>query len=121
MKAKEQQMNDIKLMKDVSNPAQSFIFFRFKDTLKVEDFGGILDATYRLPQCQEYHSAQNNKKIFIFGDDSYNRTILMYDLFKDEWQMKKLKENMAEKFLNCSASIALSNDLVMITGGGSPP
>lgn len=44
-------MNDIKLMKDVSNPAQSFIFFRFKDTLKVEDFGGILDATYRLPQC----------------------------------------------------------------------
>jgi len=45
----------------------------------------------------------------------------MYDLFKDEWQMKKLKENMAEKFLNCSASIALTNDLVMITGGGSPP
>lgn len=45
----------------------------------------------------------------------------MYDLFKDEWQMKKLKENMAEKFLNCSASISLSNDLVMITGGGSPP
>ena len=45
----------------------------------------------------------------------------MNDLFKDEWQMKKLKENMAEKFLNCSASISLSNDLVMITGGGSPP
>jgi len=35
--------------------------------------------------------------------------------------MKKLKESHPEKFLNCSASIALTNDLIMITGGGSPP
>ena len=57
----------------------------------------------------------------IFGDDSFNRTVLRYDVFKDEWQMKKLKEQMSEKFLNCSASIALTQDLIMITGGGSPP
>lgn len=38
--------------------------------------------------------------------------------------MKKLKEStssLIEKFLNCSASIALNSQEVMITGGSSPP
>jgi len=108
-------------MKEVSNPASNFTFYWYKDTLKVEDFGGIIDANYWLPICNEYHSSLSQKQIMVFGDDSYNWTILKYDIHKDEWIMKKLKENMVEKFLNCAATIALSNDLVMITGGGSPP
>ncbi len=36
--------------------------------------------------------------------------------------MKKIEEpNAFEKFYNCSAAIALNNDKLMITGGGSPP
>lgn len=63
------------------------------------------------------------KQIVIFGDDSFNRTILKYDILKDEWMMKKLKDGppISERFLNCSASIALNPDQIMITGGGSPP
>ena len=46
MKEKDMQLSEIKSLKDQSMPAPSFNFYRFKDTLKIEDFGGILDATY---------------------------------------------------------------------------
>lgn len=46
---------------------------------------------------------------------------LCYDINEDEWSMKKLGETQSHKFYQCSASIALSPQEILITGGGSPP
>jgi len=54
MKEKEGHLKRLSLLKDVSTPATGFTFFWFKDTLKVEDFGGIQEASYRLPNPLEF-------------------------------------------------------------------
>ena len=40
---------------------------------------------------------------------------------EDEWTFKKLPDNLSHKFYQCSASIALNANEILITGGGSPP
>jgi hypothetical protein len=46
---------------------------------------------------------------------------LCYDVNEDEWAIKKLPDNTSHKFYQCSASIALNSNEILITGGGSPP
>lgn len=119
LREKEKQYQQLMLLREGSTPSPKFTFYRFKDTLKIDDFGGIQEATYRLPAPYDDDDLAH-KKLYIFGDDSFNKTILKYDILKDEWEMEKLQDG-PEKFYNCSASIALDEDRLMITGGGSPP
>ncbi len=47
---------------------------------------------------------------------------MSYDVPSDEWDLQRLQdEHSNEKFYNCSAAIAIDNDRILITGGGSPP
>ena len=111
------------LLKELSTPGNQFTFYRFKDTLKIEDFGGIQEATFRLPIYEEFENDQENQHIFIFGDESFQRVVLHYDILKDNWEQQKLADQpgMMEKFYNCSASIAIDSKQILVTGGGSPP
>ncbi len=60
------------ILKEEHKPSDQFIFFRFKDTLKIDDFGGISEATYKLPLPLEESKEQDTSTIFIFGDDAYH-------------------------------------------------
>jgi len=120
MREWEKQIQRLMLLNEISTPSSQFIFFRYKDSLKIDDFGGIQEASYKLPVMTK-NTEEESKKLFIFGDDSYSKTILKYDIQKDEWDVDWFKDGCSEKFFNCSASIALDSDRLMITGGGSPP
>lgn len=91
----------------------------FKDTIHVDDYGSIKETLFKFPSLNK--GQRNQANIFLFGDDINSKVCLQYDVNEDEWALKKLSDSANSKFYQCSASIALSPNEILITGGGSPP
>ena len=91
----------------------------FKDTIHVDDYGSIKETLFKFPALNR--GPKNGANIYLFGDDINSKVSLCYDINEDEWAIKKLPDNTSHKFYQCSASIALSANEILITGGGSPP
>ncbi len=91
----------------------------FKDTIHVDDYGSIKETLFKYPSLGR--SQGGTGKIYLFGDDVNSKVNLCYDINEDEWSIKKLPDNSTHKFYQCSASLALNPNEILITGGGSPP
>lgn len=84
----DKKRDDIEIIADLSQvitPTSHFVFYRFKDTLKVSDFGQLQEVNFRLPSALAQED-KNSPKLFIFGDDAFNSTLLRYDIYLDEWR-----------------------------------
>lgn len=98
-------MKGVKTIRDIVRPTPHFVYYRFKDSLRVSDYGTAKEATFKLPSVDKDYRA----RVYLFGDDTNNRVSLCYDIKHDEWSMKSLDENCKEKFNQCSASIAMNS------------
>lgn len=118
----EKKRKDLKILQtlnDFIKPNPYFVYYMFKDTIHVDDYGSIKETLFKYPSLNK---APNNKaQIFLFGDDINSKVSLCYDVNEDEWTFKKLSDSSSHKFYQCSASIALNATDILITGGGSPP
>ena len=104
----ERKRRDLKMLQvlnDFIKPNQYFIYYMFKDTIHIDDYGSIKETLFRFPQMT---AGQGQGFIHLFGDDVNSKVSLSYDVNEDEWDIKRLPENTANRFYQCSASIALS-------------
>ena len=118
----EKKRKDLKILSalnDFIKPNPYFVYYMFKDTIHVDDYGSIKETLFKFPSLNRGSRGQAN--IYLFGDDINSKVSLCYDVNEDEWTIKKLPDNTSHKFYQCSASIALSPTEILITGGGSPP
>ncbi len=109
----------LSVLTDFVKPNPYFVYYMFKDTIHVDDYGSIKETLFKFPSMTK--STNNQAQIYLFGDDVNCRVSICYDINEDEWSMKKLSDTSVHKFYQCSASIALSPVEILITGGGSPP
>jgi HAMP domain-containing protein len=118
----EKKRKDLKMLQalnDFIKPSPYFVYYMFKDTIHVDDYGSIKETLFKFPSLNR--GSKNQAFIYLFGDDINSKVNLCYDVNEDEWSFKKLPDNLSHKFYQCSASIALSPTEILITGGGSPP
>jgi hypothetical protein len=118
----EKKRKDLKILSalnDFIKPNPYFVYYMFKDTIHVDDYGSIKETLFKFPSLNR--GPKNQANIYLFGDDINSKVSLCYDVNEDEWTIKKLPDNTSHKFYQCSASIALSPTEILITGGGSPP
>ena len=118
----EKKRKDLKILHALNEfvkPNPYFVYYMFKDTIHVDDYGSIKETLFKFPSLNR--GSRNQANIFLFGDDINSKVSLSYDVNEDEWAIKKLPDNTSHKFYQCSASIALSPVEILITGGGSPP
>lgn len=126
---KRKELKNLQTLNEFVKPNPYFVYFMFKDTIHVDDYGSIKETLFKFPTLNKVsltHSnplqgTQNQAKIYLFGDDVNSKISLCYDVNEDEWSIKKLNDSNASKFYQCSAAIALSPNEILITGGGSPP
>jgi N-acetylneuraminic acid mutarotase len=118
----EKKRKDLKILSalnDFIKPNPYFVYYMFKDTIHVDDYGSIKETLFKFPSLNKGPKSQAH--IYLFGDDINSKVSLCYDINEDEWSIKKLPDNTSHKFYQCSASIALNPTEILITGGGSPP
>lgn len=108
------------MLNEFVKPNPYFVYYMFKDTIHVDDYGSIKETLFKFPTLNKVGQS-NQAKIYLFGDDVNSKISLCYDANEDEWSIKKLTDSNLSKFYQCSASIALSPVEILITGGGSPP
>ena len=118
----EKKKKDIKVLQvlnDFIKPNPYFVYYMFKDTIHVDDYGSIKETLFKFPALTKV--PHNQAQIYLFGDDVNSKISLCYDINEDEWAIKKFSDHCSHKFYQCSASIALNTQEILITGGGSPP
>jgi len=76
-------------------PNPYFLYYMFKDTIHVDDYGSIKETLFKFPALNKQ---QNEAKILLFGDDVNSKISLCYDVNEDEWTLKKLSEQNICKF-----------------------
>lgn len=116
---KRKELKNLQTLNEFVKPNPYFVYFMFKDTIHVDDYGSIKETLFKFPTLNK--GTQNQAKIYLFGDDVNSKISLCYDINEDEWSIKKLNDTNSSKFYQCSAAIALSPNEILITGGGSPP
>ncbi len=116
---KKKDLKVLNVLNDFVKPNPYFVYYMFKDTIHVDDYGSIKETLFKFPQMTR--SRYPTANLYLFGDDVNAKTSLCYDINEDEWSIKKLPDMSAHKFYQCSASIAISPLEILITGGGSPP
>lgn len=117
---KRKELKALQQLNDFVKPNPYFVYYIFKDTIHVDDYGSIKETLFKFPSLSKAGS-HNAAKIYLFGDDVNSKVSLCYDINEDEWTIKKLPEHGKLKFYQCSAAIALNAMEILITGGGSPP
>ena len=116
---KRKDMKVLQVLNDFIKPNPYFVYYMFKDSIHVDDYGSIKETLFKFPSMTK--NSPNQAFVYLFGDDVNSKICLSYDVNEDEWSMKKLPESSQQKFYQCSAAIALSPVEILITGGGSPP
>ena len=116
---KRKELKSLQMLNEFVKPNPYFVYYMFKDTIHVDDYGSIKETLFKFPSLNK--GTSNQARIYLFGDDVNSKISLCYDVNEDEWSMKKLNDGNASKFYQCSAAIALSAHEILITGGGSPP
>ena len=116
---KKKDLKVLQVLADFVKPNPYFVYYMFKDSIHVDDYGSIKETLFKFPSLSK--SSPGNASIYLFGDDVNSKISLSYDVNEDEWALRKLPETSQHKFYQCSAAIALSPVEILITGGGSPP
>jgi hypothetical protein len=76
-------------------PSQYFVYYMFKDTIHVDDYGSIKETLFKFPSLNKGPKSAN---IYLFGDDINSKVSLCNDVNEDEWTFKKLPNNLSHKF-----------------------
>lgn len=116
---KKKDLKVLQVLNDFVKPNPYFVYYMFKDSIHVDDYGSIKETLFKFPSLTKNQQSQSH--IYLFGDDVNSKISLCYDVNEDEWTLKKLPDTSQHKFYQCSAAIALSPVEILITGGGSPP
>ena len=116
---KRKELQELGRLNTFVQPNPYFVYYMFKDTIHVDDYGSIKETLFKFPTLNK--NSSNQARIYLFGDDVNQKISLCYDVNEDEWSQKKLNDNQSHKFYQCSAAIALNTHEILITGGGSPP
>jgi len=77
----------LKSLNDFVKPNPYFMYYMFKDTIHVDDYGSIKETLFKFPSLSKQN---NDAKILLFGDDVNSKICLSYDVNEDEWSLKKL-------------------------------
>ena len=120
---KKKELKVMHVLSDFVKPNPYFVYYMFKDSIHVDDYGSIKETLFKFPPMTKPNANGTNAspQIYLFGDDVNAKLSLSYDLYEDEWSLKKLPDTLQHKFYQCSAAVALSPVEIFITGGGSPP
>lgn len=84
------------MLNEFVKPNPYFVYFMFKDTIHVDDYGSIKETLFKFPSLNK--GAGSQSKIYLFGDDVNSKISLCYDINEDEWTMKKLNDQGNTKF-----------------------
>jgi len=90
----EKKKRDIKVLNvlnDFIKPNAYFVYYMFKDSIHVDDYGSIKETLFKFPQMTKNPTSTAN--IFLFGDDVNSKISLCYDINEDEWTLKKLPDS----------------------------
>jgi hypothetical protein len=79
------------MMNEFVKPNPYFVYYMFKDTIHVDDYGAIKETLFKFPQFTK-SSQSPSTKIYLFGDDVNSKISLCYDVNEDEWSVKKLND-----------------------------
>jgi len=71
-------------------PNPYFVYYMFKDTIHVDDYGSIKETLFKFPTLTK--NQNNQARIYLFGDDVNQKISLCYDVNEDEWSQKKLND-----------------------------
>jgi hypothetical protein len=95
----EKKRKDLKILSalnDFIKPNPYFVYYMFKDTIHVDDYGSIKETLFKFPSLNR--GPKNHANIYLFGDDINSKVSLCYDVNEDEWAIKKLPDNTSHKF-----------------------
>ena len=95
----EKKRKDLKTLANLNDfikPNPYFVYYMFKDTIHVDDYGSIKETLFKFPALNKGPTSQTN--IYLFGDDINSKVSLCYDTNEDEWSLKKLADSTAHKF-----------------------
>ena len=93
---KKKDLKVLNVLNDFVKPNPYFVYYMFKDTIHVDDYGSIKETLFKFPQMTRSSYAQAN--LYLFGDDVNAKTSLCYDINEDEWTIKKLPDSSPHKF-----------------------
>jgi len=89
------EISQLKALNEFVKPNPYFLYYMFKDTIHVDDYGSIKETLFKFPSLNK---SQNEAKILLFGDDVNSKFSLCYDVNEDEWTLKKLSDSNTFKF-----------------------
>ena len=95
----EKKRKDLKILSALNEfikPNPYFVYYMFKDTIHVDDYGSIKETLFKFPSLNR--GPKNQANIYLFGDDINSKVSLCYDVNEDEWTIKKLPDNTSHKF-----------------------
>lgn len=87
---KKRDMKVLNILNDFIRPNPYFVYYMFKDTIHVDDYGSIKETLFKFPTLSK--SATNTACIHLFGDDVNSKISLCYDVNEDEWKTRKLPD-----------------------------
>lgn len=67
----EKKCKDLKALHNLNEfvqPNPYFVYYMFKDTIHVDDYGSIKETLFKFPTLTK-SNANNSARIFLFGDD----------------------------------------------------
>jgi len=87
---KKKDLKVLQVLNDFVKPNPYFVYYMFKDSIHVDDYGSIKETLFKFPSLTKNQSQQSH--IYLFGDDVNSKISLCYDVNEDEWTLKKLPE-----------------------------
>ena len=92
---KRKDLKMLTVLNDFVKPNTHFVYYMFKDSIHVDDYGSIKETLFKFPSMIKNSSNQAN--IYLFGDDVNSKISLCYDVNEDEWS-KKIMDQTNHKF-----------------------
>lgn len=93
---KRKELQELGRLNTFVQPNPYFVYYMFKDTIHVDDYGSIKETLFKFPTLNK--NSNNQARIYLFGDDVNQKISLCYDVNEDEWSQKKLNDNQSHKF-----------------------
>jgi hypothetical protein len=88
---KRKELQNLQHLNNFVQPNPYFVYYMFKDTIHVDDYGSIKETLFKFPTLNK--NSNNQARIYLFGDDVNQKISLCYDVNEDEWSQKKLNDN----------------------------
>ena len=104
---KRKEIKQLQNLNEFVKPNPYFVYYMFKDTIHVDDYGSIKETLFKFPTLNKVSTfvflylqqgQSNQARIYLFGDDVNSKISLCYDANEDEWTIKKLNDSNLSKF-----------------------